>query len=71
MRSMFYRASYFNQPLGQWNVESVTTMQTMFSNAYSFNQPLEQWNVDSATIIKDMFCGATNMIEEYKPQSRS
>ena len=29
-----------NQPLNNWNVSNVTSMEAMFKNAESFNQPL-------------------------------
>ena len=59
MESMFFGASAFNQPLEQWNVGNVTTMQAMFHGAAAFNQPLEQWNVSNVTNMHCMFRGAS------------
>ena len=42
---MFNRATSFNQPLNNWDVSKVTSMESMFWGATSFNQPLNNWNV--------------------------
>ena len=56
---MFYRASNFNQPLDDWNVASVTSMEGMFKYAGNyFNQPLDDWNVASVTDMGAMFSGS-------------
>jgi surface protein len=34
---MFSNANIFNSDISNWNVSSVTNMDSMFSNAYSFN----------------------------------
>jgi surface protein len=39
---MFYWASAFNQPLEQWNVANVTTMEYMFRRAFAFHSNAEQ-----------------------------
>ena len=41
--------SDFNQPIGNWDVSSVTNMGSMFSNASSFNQKLSSWDVENVT----------------------
>ena len=47
--------SAFNQPIGNWDVSSVTSMHAMFSNASSFNQPIGDWNVSAVTNMPEMF----------------
>merc|ERR1712144_128757 len=39
MRAMFFGASSFNQPLGDWWVQQVRTMQAMFHGAESMVEP--------------------------------
>jgi len=59
MNGMFYGASAFNQPIGDWNVSHITTMDGMFLRAVSFNQPLSDWNVSNLTSTQFMFSEAT------------
>ena len=42
MRSMFYSAKPFNQPLDSWQVQNVKDMTGMFASADVFNQPRSQ-----------------------------
>ena len=60
-----YGSSDFNQPIGDWNVSSVTDMNGMFYNTYddpqntgAFNQPIGDWDVSSVTNMDFMFEGA-------------
>ena len=48
----------FNQPLGGWSVDNVTSMRSMFEGASAFNQPLGDWSVDKVTDMCGMFNGA-------------
>jgi len=47
MSEMFSYAMSFNQPIGGWNVESVTDTYSMFRQAEPFNQPLDEWDLSS------------------------
>jgi hypothetical protein len=49
VRSMFERATYFHQPLGNWNVLSVVDMSGRFLGATSFNESLAGWDVSCVT----------------------
>jgi len=54
MASLFYNNQQFNQPIGNWDVSSVTDMSYMLSNT-QFNQPLSGWNVSNITNANNMF----------------
>ena len=43
----FYDCKSFNQPLNNWNVNSVENMSEMFGYCEDFNQPLNRWNVSN------------------------
>jgi surface protein len=46
----------FNQPIGNWDVSSVTDMSRMFYGN-PFNQPIGNWDVSSVTNMREMFMG--------------
>ena len=59
MEGMFYDNRYFNQPINNWNVQSVKNMSEMFYKATSFNQPINDWNVQNVEDMHKMFYCAT------------
>ena len=45
----------FNQPIGNWNVEQVTTMRQMFYQCPLFNQSLVHWRPVCVETVRQMF----------------
>ena len=55
MSRYFYNDSYFNQPIGNWDVSNVTDMANMFHNNSVFNQDIGNWDVSNVTDMTEMF----------------
>jgi surface protein len=55
MAAMFKGAKSLNQPIGNWNVQNVSTMEKMFYHATSFNQPVGNWDVQNVSTMQRMF----------------
>ena len=64
-RVLFYRTQAFNQPLNDWNVQSVETMVAMFYGATDFQQNIRMWDVSNVSNYLSMFHGATGMFSFY------
>ena len=41
----------FNQPIGDWDVSSVSTLYSTFGSASQFNQPIGDWDVSSVSTL--------------------
>jgi surface protein len=55
----------FNQPIGNWDVSSVTDMSYMFYEAISFNQPIGNWDVSNVTDMSWMFYGGDLEVPDF------
>ena len=54
-QTCFSAARRFNQDIANWNVSSVTNMQSMFYYAERFNKDIGNWDVSSVTDMQSMF----------------
>merc|ERR1712238_434345 len=56
----FVNATEFNGDVSDWDVSSVTSMNSMFAFVTKFNGDVSDWDVSSVTDMDFMFEGATN-----------
>jgi hypothetical protein len=63
MSNMIWNTSSLNQPLGNWNMWSVTDMRWMFEGADSFNQLLADWDVSSVVFESIVLLSAASALE--------
>ena len=54
---MFYGASSFNSPIGDWDISSADTVAGMFNGASSFNQNLCAWRDSCSCGVSGYFGG--------------
>ncbi|TAG52299.1 MAG: BspA family leucine-rich repeat surface protein, partial [Cytophagales bacterium] len=54
-QSMFYQATKFNHPIGNWNTSNIINMDYMFYLASAFNQPIGGWNTSNVTSMHETF----------------
>jgi surface protein len=59
MKDLFKGKGNFDQPLGNWEVSQVTTMEAMFHTS-GFNQDIDSWDVSAVTSMGEMFTSAMN-----------
>ena len=57
---MFKNCKNFNQPLNDWDLSNVTSMESMFMNCKNFNQHLNYWDVSKVTSMAFMFARCDN-----------
>ena len=58
-QNMFYNTGFFNQPIGHWNVSSVTNLKGMFNGALAFNHDISDWDVSKVTDFSYTFESAS------------
>jgi len=57
MSYTFASAEAFSGDVSNWDVSSVTTMNSMFTNANSFNSDISKWDVSNVTSLKGFVSG--------------
>lgn len=59
MFEMFRGCANFNQPIGNWNLNRVSTTSGMFNSASVFNQNIGGWDMSNNTNLSSMFQSAS------------
>jgi len=59
VNSAFFNATIFNNPLDNWNISGVSSLQNVFRNAPVFNQDISGWDVSNVTLFNAAFSGAS------------
>ena len=54
MHAMFMGATEFNTPIGDWNISTITDLNSTFFGT-AFNQPLTNWDTSSVTTMEKLF----------------
>ncbi|GEM74682.1 BspA family leucine-rich repeat surface protein [Vibrio sagamiensis] len=52
---MFDGATSFNQPINNWNISQVTSLNNLFHNAFVFNQSVNDWDTEKVVSMYGMF----------------
>jgi surface protein len=57
MAYMFDKCKNFDQPLNNWDVSNVTSMEGMFEACIMFCQSIDNWDVSNVETIEGIFEG--------------
>jgi hypothetical protein len=55
----FYNTLLFNNPIGEWDTSSVTSMEGMFFYAFAFHQDISHWDTFNVANMNRMFLAAS------------
>jgi surface protein len=64
MDGMFSYATSFNSPIGNWDIQHVTSLNYTFYHASNFNQPLNTWNTRSVETMIGTFANASSFNQD-------